>query len=102
MKKKHTVVARCFDKKGNFLSIARNSYTKTSTVQAKYAKLAGREGAIFLHAEVAALLKARQPVYRIEILRLQADGKPALAKPCGICALAIEAFGVTEIVFTEP
>ena len=102
MRKKHTVVARAYDRQGRFLCVARNSYTKTHTVQADYAKRTGRESAIYLHAEIACLLKARQPVYRLEILRLQADGKPALAKPCAACSLAIEEFGVKEIVFTDP
>lgn len=84
------------------MSVARNSYTKTHTLQARCAKATGRESAIYLHAEIAALLKARQPVYKIEILRLQADGKPALAKPCPACSMAIEEFGVQEVIFTKP
>lgn len=102
-KKKHTVVARTYNKSGQLLSVAKNSYTKSHTVQADYSKRSGgHESAIYLHAEIAALLKAREPVYKIEILRLQADGSPGIAKPCPACALAIEEFGVKVIVFTQP
>jgi deoxycytidylate deaminase len=102
MRKKHSVLARCYDRSGKLLSVAKNSYTKSHTIQAEYSRRVGRESAIYLHAEVAALLKARGDVYRMEIVRLQADGSSGIAKPCAGCQLAIEEFGVKEIIYTEP
>ena len=99
-RKQHTVVAKAYSKTGKLLAVARNSYTKTHVLQAEYAKKVGKDSAIYLHAEIAALLKAREPVYKMEILRLHADGKPAIAKPCAACALAMKDFGVKEIVHT--
>lgn len=96
------MLAKTYDKQGKLLSVAKNSYTKTHTLQAEYGRRTGRESAIYLHAEIAALLKARGKVHKIEILRLTADGKPAIAKPCPACSLAIAEFGVSEIVFTQP
>lgn len=32
--------------------------------------------------------------------RITKSGKPALAKPCGACAEAIEAFGIKEVLWT--
>lgn len=63
-------------------------------------KRVGKEGSIYLHAEIAALVKAREPVYKMEILRFNAAGKPVLAKPCEGCALAMKEFGVKVIVHT--
>lgn len=99
-KRKHTVVAITYNKHGKLLSVAKNSYTKTHTLQAEYSKRVGKESAIYLHAEIYALLKAREPVYKMEILRINADGTPAVAKPCPACALALEEFGVKIIVHT--
>ena len=98
---KHSVIAKTYDRKGNLLSIAKNSYVKTHRVQAMYAQKAGEaEEAVFLHAEIAALLKARKPVYRIEIFRLNANGEPAPASPCAACKIAIKEFQVQVIVHT--
>lgn len=99
-RKRYVVIARAYNAKGKILAVARNSYTKTHTLQAHYAKKVGRESAIFLHAEIAALLKAREPVSKMEILRMTVDGKPALAKPCDACSLALQEFGVKEIIHT--
>lgn len=98
---KHSVIAKTYDRKGNLLSVAKNSYVRTHVIQAKYSQMVGHsEEAIYLHAEIAALLKARKPVYRIEIFRLNADGSPALARPCAACRAAIKDFGVQVISYT--
>ena len=102
MPKKHHIIARAYDKKGRLLSRAINSYRQTHPLQAKYARLAGSPDRIFLHAEIACLLKAgTRPVHRLVIERYYANGEPALAKPCPICSLAIKDWQVKFVDYTE-
>lgn len=99
-RRKHVIIARAYNKRGRLLAVGQNSYTRTHTIQAKYGKRTGRPKAIFIHAEIDAILKAREPVHKIEILRKHADGTPALAKPCDGCALALAEFNVKIVVHT--
>ena len=102
MRKRPLVVAHTYDKKGRLLSRAANSYTQSHPVQAKYAARAGKPHAIYLHAEIAALLRAGQtPVFKLTVERYYADGRPALAKPCPICELAIKDWGVKHVEYTQ-
>ena len=98
--KKQEVTALAYDRKGNLLSIGRNSYTKTHPMQARYAKLSGRPNAIYLHAEVSALVRARGKVHKLVVMRYGADGEPVLSKPCPACQLAIKDYGVAVVEHT--
>lgn len=100
MKKRFEITAFAYDKRGKLLAVGHNSYVKTHRLQAHYAKKAGRPQAIYLHAELAALMKARQPVHRLVVVRYNADGSPGNAKPCEICQLAIKAFNVKHVEHT--
>ena len=100
MKKRFEITAFAYDKRGKLLAIGHNSYVKTHRLQAHYAKKAGRPQAIYLHAELAALMKARQQVHKLVVVRYNKDGTPGNAKPCEICELAIKEFGVREIQHT--
>ena len=98
---KHKLTAYCYDKKGNLLSYAVNNYHKSHPIQAYFATKVGLDRKIFLHAEVAALLKAgKRKVYEIRIERFNKQGKPLLAAPCPICCEAIKAWGVSVISYT--
>ena len=100
--KRHVLVAHAYDKKGYLLSRASNSYTLSHPVQYKYAVRAGKPAAIYLHAEIACLLRAGTvPVHRLTIERYHADGSPALAKPCPICQLAIKDWNVQIVEYTQ-
>ena len=99
-RKRYDITALAYDKKGKLLSVGKNSYVKTHTLQAEYARRVGRDQAIFLHAEIHALVKAREPVHRLVVLRYDKDGKPANATPCAICQLAIKEFGVKQVEHT--
>ena len=100
--KKHLIVARAYDKRGRLISRAINSYTHTHTVQAKYAKEVGQSKRIYLHAEIACLLRAgTKQIYKLVIERYLADGTPALAKPCPICSKAIQDWGVKLVEYTK-
>lgn len=95
------IVALAYDKRGRLLSVGKNSYTRTHPVQAKYARMAGKPAAIFLHAEIAALLRARtEVVYKLVIKRFDSKVNPVLAAPCPICQLAIRDWGVKIVEHT--
>ncbi len=98
------IIAYCYDKKGNLLSSASNSFTKTHPAQAYYAKRAGQINRIFLHAEIAAILKAsktKKDIYRIEVVRKGKNGELLRSMPCPVCKEAIKAIGIKHITYTE-
>ena len=97
----HLLTAKCYDKHGTLIAKASNSYTQTHPIQAHFAKLCGKPDLIYLHAEIAALLKCgkRKP-YSIFVERFKKDGSPGLAKPCAICERAIKAWGVKYVTYT--
>lgn len=100
MSKKYEITALAYDRRGRLLSVGRNSYVRTHPLQAKYSRQAGRPQAVYLHAELAALVKARAPVHRLVIMRYHINGQPALAKPCPACQLAIKEFNVKIVEHT--
>ena len=101
---KYEIRASVFDKKGTLISSATNSYEKTHPLQAHFARICGKPDSIYLHAELAALLKCglKRP-YSIFVERYKRDGRPGLAKPCPICMQAIHAWGIkpNNVRFTE-
>lgn len=101
MSKQH-VKATVYDKRGRILAIGFNSYTKTHPRQAHFARLAGLGRKTYLHAEIAAIIRAagRDKSHSIRVERWLADGASGLAKPCPICMLAIKAAGIKEITYT--
>jgi tRNA(Arg) A34 adenosine deaminase TadA len=98
---KHRIVARVYDRRGTLIAQATNSYEKTHPIQAHFAKLCGKPDSIYLHAEVAALLKCglKRP-YSMLIERFKRNGEPGLAKPCPICTKALKHWGVNNVKFT--
>ena len=100
MSRKYDITALAYDKKGRLLSVGRNSYVKTHPLQAKFSKEAKKPHAVYLHAELSALLKARQQVHKLVVLRYDKQGNPALAAPCAACQLAIKSFGVKYVEHT--
>ena len=99
--KKQNITALVYDRRGRLLSVAQNSYVKTHPLMARHAKALGKPGAIFLHAEVYALIKARYfgIPFRIVVIRQGAKGT-LLAKPCAICQRVIEEFHVRYVEHT--
>ena len=98
-----TLEATIYDKRGVILSKGTNSYSKTHPLQQTFAKRAGREEAIYLHAEIAALVKLRntkKKAHRIVVERYNHKGQPVNAKPCEICQLALETAGIKIIEHT--
>lgn len=79
-------------RKNRVCSTGFNSYTKTHPAQNRYARLAGQPKREFLHAEIAALLRAPADVDTLHIYRFDKQGNPVSAAPCPVCRLAINAF----------
>lgn len=79
-------------RKNRIYSGAVNSYTKTHPLQSFYGKKVGQPNREYLHAEIAALLRAPKDIDTLLVVRINKKGEFACAKPCEICCLAIEKF----------
>ncbi len=96
---KFDLKAVIFDKKGKVLSIGWNDYTKSHPYMKELSANFDEPYKIFLHAEVAAILKCRDlsKAHRILVTRVGRSGRLLLAKPCKICQSAIDAAGIKII-----
>ena len=91
--------ALCINSRGHIVASATNS-RKTHPQQAEYAKRTGREQKVSLHAEIAALIRAREDVEIVIVCRLNKRSELRLSKPCPVCRLALEEAGVKEVWFS--
>lgn len=98
-KRQKFVTAILRDKRGFILAVGKNSYVKTHPLQAFFAERLGKCEAVFLHAEVAALVKCKdlKKAYSIEILREHKDGSFVRIAPCEICQSALDSVGIKVI-----
>lgn len=99
-RRKYAITALAYNKAGKLIAVGTNSYIKTHPLQAKYAAKAHRPNAIFLHAEIHALIKACEPVHKLVVMRYDRAGKPKNAEPCSICKLALRDFNVQQVEHT--
>lgn len=85
------VTAIIYDRKGNILSIGKNSYVKTHPLQARYAAKVGKPKSVFMHAEINAIIKCKDisKAYKISVFRMLRNGTYGNACPCSICQEAI-------------
>jgi tRNA(Arg) A34 adenosine deaminase TadA len=103
MKSRVVIVAFCYDAKGILLGTASNSYTKTHPIQAYFAEKVGHPHKIYLHAEIAAILRCKdKQIYTIKIYRYGQDGQLALANPCPICREGIKAYKIPHLFYSTP
>lgn len=102
MQKRFAITAIAYDKRGRVLALGKNSYVKTHPIQAEHANAVGEPHKIFIHAEIAALLKLKDPskVAKFVVFRYNADGNPGNAKPCKICSRALKLAGIHNIEHT--
>ena len=101
MSRQQQLTAIAYDKKGRIISVGNNSYVRTHTMQARYARKVGKPGAIFLHAEIDAIVKARgRPIHRLFVSRVTPNGEYGMAKPCEICQMALAEYGVKIVEHT--
>lgn len=94
MKKRYKIEARCYDGKGRLISAAFNNYHKTHPLQKHFSTLAGEEKE-YLHAEIAALLKAKDKEV-VSITIINHNGR-ALPFPCKTCQQALKAYNVRYV-----
>jgi len=91
--------AICLDKKGQIVSWATNS-RKTHPMQAEYARRTGKDQKVSLHAEIAALIRARDDIETVVVARINKRCELRNSKPCPICRLALEEAQVNEVWFS--
>jgi tRNA(Arg) A34 adenosine deaminase TadA len=98
----YSLTAEIFDKRGRLISSAKNNYNKTHPIQAKYASQVGISKAIYLHAEILAIIRCKhiKHAHKIVVKRFDKHGNPAIAKPCNICQAAISDSGIKIIEHT--
>lgn len=101
-KNRQAITAVIYDRKGRVLSVGQNSYVKTHPLQLKHAVKAGLPEKMFLHAEVAAIVRCRNlyKAHKIFVSRWNKNGDPVNAKPCPVCMSAIKAAGITVVEHT--
>lgn len=99
---KHSITALLYNKRGVLISIGRNSYEKTHPLQAHAAALVGRPSRIYLHAEIAALVKLKDwsKAHKMVVTRYLKDGTPANATPCASCQLMLKKAGIKLVEHT--
>lgn len=103
MSRKHLILAKALDKRGRLIASAHNNYTKSSPLMKHFAKLAGQPDRIFWHAECLAIARCGDKTpHTLIVERFDYEGKPALAKPCKVCTLAIKEYGVKKVRYTYP
>lgn len=91
--------AICLDKRGQIVSYATNSH-KTHPLQAEYAKRSGKSQKVSLHAEIAALIRARTDIETVVVARINKNGDLRCSKPCPVCQLALDEASVNEVWFS--
>ena len=101
-KQRQHITAVIYDKKGRVLSVGQNSYIKTHPMQLYHAKKTNQNDKIFLHAEIASIVKCKdiRNAHRIFISRWYKNGAPANANPCPVCMSAIRSTGIKVIDHT--
>lgn len=98
---KYTILACTLDRKGKLISMKTNDYKCSHPLQKYFAERVGKPEAIYLHAEISALIASKnKPIHTVLIARIDSNGMPVLAAPCPICQEAMKAYGVKEIVHT--
>lgn len=100
-KRRYSITASTYDKRGRLIARAHNSYSKTHPQQALWAAQVDEHYKINLHAEVAAIIKSRKrDVHSITIERYDRYGQPKNAQPCAVCQHAIKLAGIKMVSYT--
>lgn len=90
---KQNMTALIKDKRGNIISIGKNSYVKTHPKMIKIAKRIGESNLhrIYIHAEIDAIVKCSnlERAFSIEVYRINKKIGYICSRPCIICATAI-------------
>ena len=96
------VGAILFNSRRRVISSATNNDLKSHPLQAKWAERVGLREKIYLHAEMACLIKAREDYDTIVVVRLGGHDGESLrnAKPCPICEPALHYAGIKHVYYS--
>lgn len=97
----HKQVGALLLSKGKIVSTGVN-VRKTHPTQAKWAEIAGLPEKVYLHAEMAALVRCREQADTIVVARVNRQGKLRLSRPCPVCLLALNAAGTLQVAYSTP
>ena len=97
---KYKLAAAALDERGKVIAYGTN-IRKTHPLQAHHAKSTNQPDKVFLHAEIAALVKCRSQPHSLFVIRVRGNGSLGMAKPCPICMSAILEAGVRTIIYSN-
>lgn len=102
MSVRQVLTAIIYDRRGRVLSIGQNSYIKTHPLQAHHARKVGADHRIYLHAEIAAIIRCPNisRAWRMQIIRIGRNGQAAKSAPCAVCMSALAATPIRIIDHT--
>ncbi len=102
-RQRFTLVATCFDKKGNVIGTGVNEYHRSHPLMKYFAEKAGEsEHKVWKHAELSAVLASgKKEIDSILVQRFHKNGLMANAKPCKTCQEMLKAFGVKLVKYTH-
>lgn len=85
---------------GKVLSIGYNSRKRNSIVE----QYKVQEHTCTIHAEIAAILAKRKKIRfegsKIYVVRIKSNGTVGMSKPCEMCELVLEAYGIKRAIYT--
>ncbi len=88
--------------KNKVITTATNHDCKSHPLQAKWAERVGLSEKIYLHAEMSAMIKARDDADKIVVVRLGGFSGHELrqSRPCPICEAYLKHSGVNHIYYS--
>jgi deoxycytidylate deaminase len=89
-------------RKGRVVVATTNAEGKTHPRQKLLAHRVNEPYRTSLHAELRALLKAREAVDTLVVGRVDRNGKLCMSRPCPVCQLAISEYGIGRVVYSGP
>lgn len=87
-------------RKSRLVVSASNMEGKTHPFQSRLANIAGEPYRRSLHAEIRALLRAKESCDTLVVGRLDKSSKFRLSKPCAVCQLAIVEYGIKNVYYS--
>ena len=89
-------------KKNKVVTTATNLDRKTHPFQARLAKQVGLDPKIYLHAEIASLIKCKEDADTIVVARIGGHSQNELrnSKPCPICQTALELANIKRVIYS--
>jgi deoxycytidylate deaminase len=86
--------------KNRVVATATNLDKKTHPLQARLAERVGLHQKIYLHSEIASLVKCREECDTIIVARVNSQNKLRNAKPCPICSMALKEAGIAKVHYS--